>query len=99
MLEIKFGEDGELVLVGRFDASQSDKASEVFDGLTGPTVVDLSRLEYISSLGLGVLLRAQKRLKQEAGAGLKLVRVNPHVNDILTYSGFNQVFEIEPEQS
>jgi anti-anti-sigma factor len=97
MLEIKYGEGGDLVLTGRFDASEADKASRMFDSLTEPTVVDLSGLEYISSLGLGVLLKTQKRLRKASGSGLKLVRVHPHVNDIFMYSGFHQIFEIEVE--
>ena len=52
-------------------------------------------LEYISSAGLGVLLRAHKRLMNDSG-GLRLVNVNQHINDIFTYSGFDKLFEITP---
>lgn len=55
--------------------------------------MDFSRLEYISSAGLGVLLATQKRL-QDRGAGLKLVNVNSHIRDVLHFSGFDQIFEI-----
>ena len=44
--------------------------------------------------GLGVLLKTQKRLM--AGAGrLRLRGVSHHVRDILVYSGFDQIIEIE----
>jgi len=95
MLEITFGEKGEIVLSGRFDASQEEKARAVFDAVTEPTVVDFGRLEYISSLGLGILLKTQKRLQQRTGRGLRFVRVNRHIQDIFRYSGFHQVFDIE----
>lgn len=95
MLEITFGDNGEIILVGRFDASQEEKARAVFDAVDEPKVVDLTRLDYISSLGLGILVKTQKRLMQQTGAGLKLVRVNSHIQDILRYSGLDRIFEIE----
>jgi anti-sigma B factor antagonist len=95
MLEIKFGENAEIILSGRFDASQAATATAVFDSLTEPRTVDLRELDYISSMGLAILLKTQKRLIASSGAGLKLVNVNPHINDIFRYSGFNQVFEIQ----
>lgn len=94
MLDIKRGEDGEIALVGRFDAAQEQRASDFFDTLAGPAVVNLRELAYISSLGLGILLRTQKRLKASTGGGLTLVHVNPHILDVLKYSGLTQVFEI-----
>ncbi len=94
MLEIKAGENQEIILVGRFDAAQADYAKKVFLALDEGKVVDFSRLEYISSAGLGVLLAAQKRLS-ERGQGLRLVNVNPHIRDIFRFSGFDQIFEIE----
>ena len=54
----------------------------------------MGELEYISSAGLGVLLRTHKRLMAE-GHGVKLVGVGPHISDIFTYSGFDRLFDIE----
>ena len=94
MLEIKDGENQEIVLIGRFDAVQAESAKKVFLSLDRGRVVDFSGLEYISSAGLGVLLAAQKRLS-ERGEGLRLVKVNPHIRDIFRFSGFDQIFEID----
>ena len=52
-------------------------------------------LEYISSAGLGVLLKTHKRLLASSGK-LRLTGVGPHLKDIFTYSGFDQLFEIVP---
>ena len=57
--------------------------------------LDCRGLEYISSAGLGVLLKTQKRLVA-AGGKVRLAGVNRHVQDIFVYSGFDQLFEIEP---
>lgn len=96
MLEIRRGASGEIVLVGRFDASQADSAAAFFDGVSAGADVDCAGLDYISSMGLGILLKTQKRLRA-GGAALKLVRVNRHVRDVLHYAGFQQIFEIEAE--
>jgi anti-anti-sigma factor len=56
-------------------------------------VLDLSGLEYISSAGLGVLLRTHKRLMSNE-SGLELVNVNKHIADIFRYSGFDKLFVI-----
>ena len=95
MFEIGRGAAGEIVLKGRLDAAQCDKALKFFDGVAEPNVVDFAGLEYISSAGLGVLLKAQKRVMQ-AGRGLRLVNVNKHIGDIFRYAGFDKIFEITP---
>ena len=58
MLEITIGEYDEIILSGRFDAAEAEKARQVFLNLTEAKVVDCARLDYISSAGLGVLLAA-----------------------------------------
>lgn len=93
MLEISSGANGEIVLAGRFDAAEAEKARDVFLDIEEAKVVDFSRLDYISSAGLGVLLAAQKNLS-ERGAGLKLVNMNDHIRDVFRFSGFDQIFEI-----
>jgi anti-sigma B factor antagonist len=95
MLAMNFGGDGEVVISGRLDASQCAAALAFLEKVNGTVSLDCRGLEYISSAGLGVLLKTQKRL---AGGGgkLRLTGVNRHLEDIFRYSGFDQIFEIEP---
>ena len=79
--------EGEIFLSGRFDASQVDQASEVFDRITTTTNVNFADLDYISSAGLGVLLKTQKRLR-EKGEGLILVRMKKMVRDVFRIARF-----------
>lgn len=95
MLAIDFGANGEVVVQGRLDASQCPAAQSFLDRVQGAVTLDCRGLEYISSAGLGVLLKTQKRLMASAGK-LRLAGVNPHVRDIFEYSGFDRIFEIEP---
>ncbi len=95
MFEIGYGDNGEIVCAGRLDAAQCKKAQEFLDAVEEGKTVDFARLEYISSAGLGVLLKTQKRLAK-AGGGLRIINVNNHIRDVFRYSGFNAIFEIEP---
>ena len=94
MLKIESAADGSVVIAGRLDAAQSPAAQAFLDKVQGIVKVDCSGLEYISSAGLGVLLKTQKRL-MASGGKLRLAGVNRHLRDILQYSGFDQIFEIE----
>ena len=93
MFDIREGSNRELILSGRLDASQADRARGVFLALDEGRTVDFAQLDYISSAGLGVLLAAQKRLS-EKGQSLKLINVNSHIKDVFHFSGFDQLFEI-----
>lgn len=94
MFQIEFDEAGIIIVEGRLDAAQAPHAQEFLDAIAERCVMDLGKLEYISSAGLGVLLRTHKRL-MGGGDGLKLVNVNSHICDVFMYSGFDKLFEIE----
>ena len=93
MLDIRLGDNGEIVMSGRFDASQAERVQSFLDKIAEAKVVDLKGLEYISSMGLGVLLQAQKRLLP-TGKGLILINVSKHIHDVFHYSGFDRIFEV-----
>lgn len=95
MLGIEFGQPGIVVISGRLDAAEAPAAQSFLDTVEGTVTLDCSRLDYISSAGLGVLLKTQKRLLGASGK-LRLAGLKPHLHDVFTYSGFDQLFEIEP---
>lgn len=94
MFEIESPAPGEVAFKGRLDAAQAEKAESFLEAMGGEFVIDLAGLEYISSAGLGVLLKAHKQMAAKGG-GLKLIRVSNHVADIFKYSGFDRLFDIE----
>ena len=98
MFDIDFNDSGAVVVSGRLDAAQAAKAQEFLDRVLDECTVDMAALEYISSAGLGVLLKTHKRLMVNA-TGLKLINVNSHINDIFRYSGFDKLFIIETASS
>ncbi len=94
MFSIEVNGEGKVILTGRLDASQSPTAQAAFDNCQGLVAADCTHLEYISSAGLGVLLKTQKRL-MASGGKLRLVGVTRHIKDIFQYSGFDLIVEIE----
>ena len=97
MFEIDYGSDGEVLYRGRLDAAQCAKAQSFMDEIAEARTLDFSQLEYISSAGLGILLKTQKRLA-ESGAALRIINVNNHIHDVFRYSGFDAIFDIEAKK-
>jgi anti-sigma B factor antagonist len=59
-------------------------------------IVDCSRLEYISSAGLGVLVRLHKRMKQHAG-DVKIASARSALLDLLRITRLDKRLEIYPD--
>jgi anti-sigma B factor antagonist len=93
VFSIDFNDLGQVTLMGRLDAAQAANAQAFLDQVSGECTLDLTALEYMSSAGLGVLLKTHKRLMART-SGLKLVNVNSQINDIFRYSGFDKLFDI-----
>lgn len=56
-------------------------------------VLDLGRLDYISSAGLRVVLLVAKQLRQVQGE-LVLCELKPHVREVFEISGFLTIFPV-----
>jgi len=80
---------------GRLDAYAANDLERKLDSLITAgrvcLVVDLSRLEYISSSGLRVLLGSMKRVKKEQG-DIRLDCLQPSVKEVFDMAGFTQLF-------
>jgi anti-sigma B factor antagonist len=94
MFDTRTLDSGDIQLIGRLDASQTEKATAVLASVTRSITLDCKELEYISSAGLGALLATQQRLKA-TGNGLKLINLNKHIRDIFMFTGFEKIFLIE----
>lgn len=93
--------DGIVVITpgGRIDsttASNFDKhVSAVIDRGDTSIVVDMSQLDYISSMGLSVFLSAAKKIKAADGR-LALAGFNNRVRLVFEMTGFLQLFQVYP---
>ncbi len=83
-------------LEGRLDTTTSPtlekELNEVLPNIT-ELVFDFSKLEYISSAGLRVLLTAHKVMSRKGG--MKVTNVNEIVQEVFDVTGFSDILTIE----
>jgi len=86
---------------GRIDAATSKDLESILNDLIDQNkseiVLDLQGVTYISSVGLRVLLAAQKKVRTKKG-GVKLVSLQPFVREVFEMTGFNRLFSIYSDQ-
>jgi anti-anti-sigma factor len=85
-------------LAGRLDSSSAASAEESFTRLLGDgtphLAIDLSKLDYISSAGLRILLVVAKKIQQAQGK-VVLFGLGPSVREVFSISGFDKIFAIQ----
>lgn len=84
-----------LVIVGRIDTTTAPDFEKEIDALADVTdlTLDFAGVEYISSAGLRVVLKAQKMMN--AAGKMKLVNVNDDVMDVFDITGFVDILDIQ----
>ena len=82
------------VLDGHTSYSFSQSLIGLLRGATRKVIVDCADLTYISSAGIGVLVRTQLRL-QAAGQSLTLTNVQPRVRAVLHFAALEPFFGLE----
>ena len=91
-----------IALGGRLDSNTSPELEALICPrmeATSAVIVDMSRLEYVSSAGLRVLLKAAK-IARSSQHRLALAGLTPQVQEVFDISGFNAIFSIyESRQS
>ena len=90
------GTSAQMKIIGRVDTTTAPKLDAAIDGCAAgikELVLDCSALEYISSAGLRVILKAQKMMR--AQGSMKLTHVNEIVMEVLDMTGFADLLTIE----
>ena len=90
------GAAAELKIVGRLDTTTAPELEATIDGCAAAInelVLDCSALEYISSAGLRVILKAQKMMN--AQGAMKLIHVNETIKEVFDITGFADILTIE----
>lgn len=96
----RFADTVVLFPVGRIDHATADTLRDAIAPYVGPSaagrdrvVIDLSGVEYISSVGLRVLMVASKEAKAH-GRALAVCGLQPVVREIFEISRFNLVLKV-----
>jgi anti-anti-sigma factor len=86
-----------LKIDGRLDAESATEAETTVKGIlkegTQRLLFDLSRMDYISSAGLRVILMAVKELRNKKGK-VVLCGLTPYVKEIFDVSNFSSIIPI-----
>ncbi len=93
---VNHGDNGELFIEGRLDSNSTPEAEEVFNQLSErfqKLILNLEKLDYISSSGLRALKRLHVAMAKKGGS-LELKNVNKMVMEVLEMTGFAGLLKI-----
>ena len=96
MVEIK-NENGvyKASFEGRLDSSAAKDVEDEIDGLLARAdkeiVLDCTKLEYISSMGLRLFLRIRKEVSAKGGQ-VSILNINKDVKNVFAMTGFDEFF-------
>ena len=82
---------------GKVDGTNSRAFQAELDEITsetsGAVVLDMERIDYVSSAGLRVILLAAKALERESRR-FSMSSLNSEVQDVMKISGFDQIITV-----
>ena len=90
------GEVATLVVVGRLDTQTAPELEKEVDNVVSDIkelTFDMTGLEYVSSAGLRVILKAQKIMTTKGS--MKLIGVNDSIMEVFDITGFLDILTIE----
>jgi len=99
IIELKQGKVSTFKLQGRLDSNTSQSFEKrlldtISDGIKN-VIIDFKDLDYISSAGLRVILKATKTLKREDGK-IMLCSMQDYVKEVFEIAGFDSFLPIVP---
>ena len=90
------GESATLVVAGRLDTQTAPELEKEVDSVVAninELTFDMKGLEYVSSAGLRVILKAQKIMN--AKGSMKLTGVSDNIMEVFDITGFLDILTIE----
>jgi anti-sigma B factor antagonist len=89
-----------LEVEGRVDSATAPQFGQKLDGLIADgvfkLVIDMSKLEYMSSAGFRALLAAQRQCKRYGRGEVLLASVPDRIREALELAGFTELFRVFP---
>ena len=90
------GENAKIIVSGRLDTQTAPELEKEIDGVIASVkelTFDMKGLEYVSSAGLRVILKAQKIMNTKGT--MKLIGVNDSIMEVFDITGFLDILTIE----
>ncbi|NWG06071.1 MAG: STAS domain-containing protein [Chloroflexi bacterium] len=79
--------------LGNF-AEMEKITKDAYDAGTRDLVIDLSRIESLTSIGVRALVIVHKLLSRDGGKHLRLAGVSPSMRDVLEIAGITQFIDV-----
>ncbi|EMY69880.1 STAS domain-containing protein [Leptospira vanthielii] len=99
-MELKLNTTGKIKIIeiaGKFDIESTEEFESIFAKLIEPNPsivsIDMSRLDYIDSSGIGSLIKSLNSLKNKKGK-LILVGMKPMIQNVFKLAKLDMFFEI-----
>ena len=86
------------ITIGEGDVVLRDKVNELLDGDNKHILLNLEKVSYMDSAGIGELVACYKRAKEKDGT-VKLLNPSGKVYDLLQLTKLEEVFETFREES
>ena len=90
------GTSATVAIAGRLDTQTAPELEAALDAVSGglkELTFDMTGLEYVSSAGLRVILKAQKVMNTQGS--MKLIGVSDSIMDVFDITGFLDILTIE----
>jgi anti-sigma B factor antagonist len=90
------GSSAKIIVGGRLDTQTAPELEKEVDGIIAnlkDLTLDMASLEYVSSAGLRVILKAQKIMNTQGS--MKLTNVNDSIMEVFDITGFLDILTIE----
>ena len=90
-----------VAIAGSMDSTTSPEAQKALGGVlavASKVALDFTKLDYISSAGLRVVLGAAKTLLASGGS-LAIFGLNPSVREVFEISGFSTILAVYPSEA
>jgi len=73
-----------------------ERMEPALPAVTGALVFDFAELNFIDSMGLGVMVRAQSRLRgEESGRHVVVRHLNAHARKVFEITGLDRIFDVQ----
>ena len=86
------------ITIGEGDVVLRDKVHELLDSGKSQILLNLDKISYMDSAGIGELVACYKRTKEKGGT-VKLLRPSGKVSDLLALTKLEEVFETYTDEN
>lgn len=95
MFHLEYNTDSHTLFIsGYLDTAKAEEVKLLLSKIDNTITIDMSKLDFICSAGIGVMVMTYQRLK-EKGKSIYLVNLNDHIKKVFQLSLLDKLFNIK----